>query len=46
MGMVSDALRNATAFHAIVCFIADAGLKEPTDFGGSPFFLSVWDGRS
>ena len=33
--MVMDALRNAKRFHATVSFIADTGLKDVTDLGGS-----------
>ena len=37
--MVMDALRNAKRFHATVSFIADTGLKDATDLGGSLFFF-------
>ena len=33
--MVMDALRNAKRFHATFGFIADTGLKDATDLGGS-----------
>jgi dynein heavy chain 1 len=35
VNMVMDCLRNAKRFHATVSFIADTGLKDATDNGGS-----------
>jgi len=35
VGMVMDAWRNTKRFHATVSFIADTGLKDATDLGGS-----------
>ena len=43
VGMVMDALRNAKRFHATVGFIADTGLKDATDFGGSLFFVCIYE---
>ena len=37
--MVMDALRNAKRFHVTLRFIADPGLKDATDLGGSLFFF-------
>ena len=36
VGMVIHAERNAKRSHATMSFIADAGLKDATDPGGSP----------
>ena len=37
--MVMDALRNAKRFHATVSLIADTGLKDAIDLGGSLFLF-------
>jgi hypothetical protein len=38
-GMVMDALRNVRRFHATVILIADTGLKDATELGGSPSLI-------
>ena len=37
VGIVMDTLRSAKRFHGTVSFIADTGLKDATDHGGSLF---------
>jgi dynein heavy chain 1 len=41
--MVMDALKNAKRFHATVSFIAEPGLKDATDLGGSRILWSGLD---